>query len=220
MAHRDRRPSNPAGLATELPVAHPPTAQARDAASLIIWRQTPSGISMLMGLRGAKHRFMPNRLVFPGGAVDRADFHAPFATPLPADTLRHLAKSATPELAQGLALAAARELEEETSLTLGCPPRLDGLYYLCRAVTPSSNPIRFNARFLVVDACRVSGVLAGSGELEQLRYYGLDEALAFELAWVTRKVLGYLKLWLAMPQPERLARSHTPVCESRTWTVE
>jgi len=52
----------------------------RDAASLLVLRATPAGPDVLMGLRGAGHRFMPNRLVFPGGAVDRADLDAPSAT--------------------------------------------------------------------------------------------------------------------------------------------
>ena len=74
---------------------------------------------MLMGMRGAKHRFMPNRLVFPGGAVDRADLTAPCATPLAAHTEQLLRKNANEKLAHGLGIAAARELHEETGLTLG-----------------------------------------------------------------------------------------------------
>src|SRR4051794_25729787 len=132
---------------------------------------------MLMGTRGARHRFMPNHLVFPGGAVERGDFDAPFKSPLPPHTRRHLEGGANPRLAQALAHAAVRELEEETGLALGRPPKLDGLEYLCRAVTPTHIPIRFNARFLIVDASRVSGTLAGSGELESLRFYTLVEAM-------------------------------------------
>ena len=63
-----------------------------------------------------------------------------------------LAKGAKPRLAQALAVAAARELEEETGLSLGSPPDLSGLDYLCRAITPPESPIRFNARFFIVDA--------------------------------------------------------------------
>ena len=81
-------------------------------------------------------------------------------------------------MAYGLAICAARELREETGLTLGEPPDLDGLHYLARAVTPPKLPIRFNARFLVVHEDRVSGTLGGDGELDNLRYYGLTEALA------------------------------------------
>src|ERR1700712_2371646 len=91
---------------------------------------------MLMGMRGAKHRFMPNRLVFPGGRVDRADLTAPFATPLSPATAKALRKNPSARLAPALAIASARELLEETGLSIGIPPHLDALYYLARAVTP------------------------------------------------------------------------------------
>ena len=106
---------------------------------------------MLMGMRGAKHRFMPNRLVFPGGRVDRADLTAHFATPLPKATERSLRKKTNTALAHGLAAAAARELLEETGLSLGHPPKMHGLHYLARAVTPPGLPMRFNVRFLVIE---------------------------------------------------------------------
>jgi 8-oxo-dGTP pyrophosphatase MutT (NUDIX family) len=176
---------------------------------------------MLMGMRGAKHRFMPNRLVFPGGSVDTADLRSPFATPLSPRTEWHLRKKANPRLALGLALAAARELEEETGLTLGRPPRLDTLHYLARAVTPPNSPIRYNARFLVVQADHVSGTLGGDGELEGLRFYGLREALDLDLALPTRRVLERLKLWLSLPEPEREALEETPVLlRDRGWLME
>ena len=62
----------------------------RDAASLIIVRPGADGPEVLMGMRGARHRFMPNRLVFPGGRVDPDDRRGRFATPLRPDTLAHL----------------------------------------------------------------------------------------------------------------------------------
>jgi 8-oxo-dGTP pyrophosphatase MutT (NUDIX family) len=204
----------------ELPVARPPTVRARHAASLIIVRPTPQGPSALMGTRGAGHRFMPNRLVFPGGGVEPADLRAQPSHPLRPDTEAALRRGAGLKLATGLAIAVARELEEETGLTLGAPPRLDRLHYLCRAVTPVGQPIRFNARFLVVEDDAVSGTLAGSGELENLRYYGLDEALALDLAWVTRKVLEHLQSWLALTPDQRAARTTFPICRNKVWKLE
>ena len=175
---------------------------------------------MLMGLRGAGHRFMPNRLVFPGGSVDREDGTAKLAAPLPGPVQAMLEKAAKPRLAHALVAAAARELEEETGLTLGHPPDVSGFDYLCRAITPPESPVRFNARFFVVDAAAVSGTLAGSGELEGLRYYGVDEALALDLARPTRAVIGLLQAWLAMTPPQRAARAQIPVLRKRQLVME
>ena len=79
---------------------------------------------------------------------------------------------------------------------LGTPPQLDVLHLLARAVTPPPSPIRFNARFFAVDARHVSGTLGGDGELEGLRFYAMQEALALDLAMPTRRVLERLRLWL------------------------
>lgn len=183
-------------------------------------RQGDAGPEMLMGLRGAGHRFMPNRLVFPGGSVDRVDLRARFATPLTAHTRARLEKAANPALAQGLAIAVARELQEETGLTLGDPPALDGLEFLCRLITPPGNPIRFNARFLLIDQARTQGIMAGSGELEDLRFFTIPEALALDLALPTRMVITRLSEWLRMTPEERLAEPRTPVLKRRAWQWE
>ena len=208
-------PDDAAGLLRQ------PTVRAKHAASLIVLRFHDNEPHMLMGMRSAKHRFMPNRLVFPGGRVDRADLTAPFATPLPPATAHSLRKKTNARLAHGLAAAAARELHEETGLSLGHPPRLDGLHYLARAVTPPGLPIRFNARFLVVEERHVTGKLGGDGELEQLRFYSMTEALALELALPTRRVLLRLQQWLALSETERNTEMRTPVLiRDRGWIME
>ncbi|MBV9758666.1 MAG: NUDIX domain-containing protein [Alphaproteobacteria bacterium] len=192
----------------------------RHAASLIVVRRGGAAPEVLMGMRGAQHRFMPNRLVFPGGSVDRADYRGRCAAPLRPDVLIRLTKASTPRLAPALAHAAARELHEETGLSLGAPPHLDGLDYLCRAITPPESPIRFNARFMVVDAAAASGELAGSGELENLRYYPLQDALQLDLALVTRRVLEQLQAYLALTEAERRGRDRTPLLRQRVWHME
>ncbi len=199
----------------------PRAVRPRHAASLVVYRGDGDAVSMLMGMRGARHRFMPNRLVFPGGAVDRADLDAPSATRLSPQTEHLLRKSANARLAHGLGIAAARELHEETGLSLGAPPHLHVLHLLARAVTPPPSPIRFNARFFVVDARHVSGTLGGDGELEGLRFYAMQEALALDLAMPTRRVLERLRLWLGMSEAERATQTHTPVMlHDRGWRME
>jgi 8-oxo-dGTP pyrophosphatase MutT (NUDIX family) len=191
----------------------------RPAASLVVLREGAEP-EVLMGMRGAGHRFMPNRLVFPGGAVDPEDRDAAHASPLPPHVLRRLEISAEPALARAIGIAAARELEEETGLTLGVPPALAGLDYLCRAVTPESSPVRFDARFLVVDVAEVTGTLAGSGELEDLRWWTVAAALEMELAFAQRRVLERLMEWRVMSSGERLARTQVPVLFNRAWMME
>ncbi len=173
-----------------------------------------------MGLRGAGHRFMPNRLVFPGGAVDRPDATRPAAAEPRAEVLAMLGRAARPRLARALVAAAARELQEETGLSLGNPPRLDAIDYLCRAVTPPSRPMRFNARFLVVEASATEGTIQESGELEGVRFYALSEALALDLALVTREVLERLLAWLDLPVALRHTRPSTDVFKERRWRTE
>lgn len=198
-----------------------PTIRAKHAASLIVFRFANDEPQMLMGMRGAKHRFMPNRLVFPGGRVDPADLKAPFAAPLSPAAERMLLNHTNARLAHGLAAAAARELLEETGLSLGVPPRLDVMHYLARAITPPGLPIRFNARFFAVEAHHVQGELGGDGELDGLRFYGMTEAIALDLALPTRRVLERLQQWLAMPEPERNAQTRTPVLRrDRGWIME
>lgn len=197
-------PAPPAAPATA-PRGRP--AFPRHAASLLLWRRRQDGtVEILMGLRAAGHRFMPNRLVFPGGRVDLADRAAPAATELRPETRAALERRAPPRLARALAIAAARELEEETGLRLGATaPELDAFAYLCRAVTPPASPIRFNARFLIAPAERASGTLQGSGELEDLAWRNLEGLLALPVAPITARVLGEFRLWLAQPEETRHA---------------
>lgn len=184
----------------------------RHAASLILWREGAAGPEVLMGLRHASHRFMPNVLVFPGGRVDRADHRAPALGELPPFTRACLERQAPPSLARAIAIAAARELEEETGLVLGRKegqrllPDLATLDYLCRAVTPPNRFRRFNARFLIAPAEATHGALRGSGELQELRFFGIEEAFGHKIASITSKVLREFVGWLALTPTEREAR--------------
>ncbi len=173
-----------------------------------------------MGVRGAGHRFMPNRLVFPGGAVDPVDRSSIAASEPRPDVMALLQRSARPPLARAIAAAAARELFEETGLTLGAPPHLHDLDYLCRAVTPPQSPVRFNARFLIVAAEAVSGQARDSDELQNVRFYPLQDMLQENLVLVTREVLARLEAWLALHRPARRKRDRIDVFRERRWGTE
>lgn len=202
---------NPGGGA-ELRRAATRSVTPRHAASLILWRQTAGGPEVLMGLRHASHRFMPNVLVFPGGRVDRPDHRARAISEMPDFTRACLERQAPPSLARAIGIAAARELHEETGLVLGrmegprLLPDLGMLDYLCRAVTPPNRFRRFNARFLIAPAMAAHGTLQGSGELEELRYFSFEEAFRHKIASITAKVLAEFQDWLALSQAAREAR--------------
>ena len=186
----------------------------RDAATLVLTRRLRGNLCVLMGQRHSGHVFMPDRYVFPGGRVDRADHHARPATPLRDVVAQHLQKSATPGKAQALALAAIRETFEETGLILGKPlngaaprtagpwrafydagyaPALDGLDYICRAITPPYRPRRFNARFFAANGDRVEGKIDGSGELLHLDWIPVKKAMDLPLPNITKYVLENLE---------------------------
>lgn len=144
-----------------------------------------------MGRRAARHRFVPHHYVFPGGRIDRADYAATPLSPLRPQVLARLCESCPPRLAHALAIAAARETWEETGLALGEPARPDlrHLDYALRAITPPSSPIRFHARFFVVEGTHLSGTLQGNGELLDLGWRPVAECLKLPIVDVTEHVL-------------------------------
>jgi 8-oxo-dGTP pyrophosphatase MutT (NUDIX family) len=176
----------------------PSPSRPRDAATLVAWRRSSAGLEVLMGRRAARHRFVPHHYVFPGGRVDRADYTAPSLSPLPPESLRKLCDSCTPRLAQALAVAAVRETWEETGLVLGdaagerIRPDLRHLQYALRAITPSQSPVRFHARFFLVEGERLAGSLRSNGELLDLAWRPIADCLQLPIVDVTEYVLRKL----------------------------
>ena len=192
------------------------TVNARPAASVLVMRRDADAVRLLMARRGPGHRFMPNMLVFPGGSVDRADHTAPAASEPRPEVLARLERGGDAGLARALAVAVARELEEEVGLSLGTPPELAPLDYFCRAITPPDRVMRFDARFFVVDATHVTGELRASDEMEAPGWYTVDEALAAESPGATKAVLLQFSTWLESP----VLGEAVPVLRDRAWTYE
>ena len=76
----------------------------RNAATVIVLRDRFTAPRILMGQRGAGAAFMPNKFVFPGGAVDAGDAAIPLAEPLPPVCAARLTEDADPQLAEALAI--------------------------------------------------------------------------------------------------------------------
>jgi len=207
-----------------MPETERPKDAIRDAATVVLVRNDRDAPQVLMGQRGKGAAFMPSKFVFPGGAVDREDGGIPAAAPMPEATARRLRLRADPALGDALAMAAVRELWEETGLALSHPegprpenlppdwesffaaghhPAADGLEFIFRAITPPGRPRRFDARFFMVDASRVRGDIddfsrAGS-ELGFLSWLTLPEARRLDLPFITEVVLAEVEARLADP---------------------
>jgi len=202
----------------------------RDAATLIIYRLRRGHVEVLMGERHHKHKFQPQRYVFPGGGVDPTDSRVRHAEPPRKDVITMLERTATPARARGLIAAAVRETFEEAGLVIGRPdpepgrsvpqnwlpffdtglaPDFSNLNYVARAVTPPIRPIRFNARFFMIDARHCIGDLQGSGELLNLTYVPLAETRKLELARITQIILDRVDD-LARNPPHADARRRVP----------
>ena len=208
-------------------------AEPRDAASLVLVRRGSGGTRVLMGVRGSGARFMPERRVFPGGAVDPDDLEVVrLAEGVQADCLRRLRRRMhEPHLAPAFALTAIRETWEEAGLavgtrrTLAVPDTLPGgswreflslgllpspgrLRFVFRAITPRSYSIRFDARFFMADAEAIAGdvddLSRASGELQQLAWLPIHELAVYrDLPRITRVVLKEVIERVCSPEIER-----------------
>lgn len=183
----------------------------RDAASLILLRAGAGQCEVLMGRRPRQSRFMPGRYVFPGGTLERGDRLARPASELAADAIEFMAVAGDATRARMLAMAAVRETFEETGLLLaepgevsteacasyarmaamGVAPALARLRYLGRALTPTFVAMRFHARFFLSQDARLRGALDGNGELEDLGWVPLRDALELPIADVTEFMLEH-----------------------------
>lgn len=166
-----------------------------------------------MGQRGAQAAFMPNKFVFPGGAVDAVDEGVPLARPLADACSRRLREAGGPA-PETLAATAIRELWEETGLALAHPgnwpaapapdwagiaglgmlPDAAPLRYVFRAITPPGRPRRFDARFFLADAAGLAGdpddFGRASDELSFLQWIPVSRARSFDLPFITEVVLA------------------------------
>lgn len=188
----------------------------RKAATIILVDDESADVRILMGERNKNLKFMPGALVFPGGAVDKKDAHVPVSSQLHGDTCKQLMRHITPRAgklaAKALAVAAVRELAEETGLLIGhkstgiepsrLPPEfaaqqflpdISGLRLLARAVTPPGLSRRYDTWFFIAKASlinwRPKGGFAPSGELEKLRWIKPRDAINENTREITRVIM-------------------------------
>ena len=186
----------------------------RDAATVILVRDPATEPKVLMGQRGEGAAFMPDKFVFPGGAVDSRDGSIPFAGDLPEPCTARLEEDCAAGLGARLFAAAIRELWEETGLMIGADgdwpgeapegwrefagtgflPDPRALSFVFRAVTPPGRPRRFDARFFLGNADVIRGdpddFSGASDELRHLQWIALGDLRGFEMPFITEVVLA------------------------------
>ena len=206
----------------------------RNAATVILVRDPDTAPKVLMGQRGANAAFMPNKFVFPGGAVDSED-HSIKLGDLPMPCAARIDEDSAQGLAPGLFAAAIRELWEETGLVLGtagqwpgeppqdwqgfaergCIPDASGLRFVFRAITPPKRPRRFDARFFLANATAVTGDIddfsMASDELSHLQWIALEDVRNFTLPFITEVVLAEVSASL----PQLGAPNSVPFFDNR-----
>jgi 8-oxo-dGTP pyrophosphatase MutT (NUDIX family) len=204
---------------------HHPYRRPVDAATLILVDRGGARPKVLVGKRHDNVVFMPGKIVFPGGRVDKTDSRVPLAAPIPAALEANLLKGRpkiTSSRARALAIAAIREACEETGLCLGRKhsggssgltgpwkpfadaallPDPSGLFLITRAITPPGRIRRFDTRFFAADASaiahRVDGVIHAEAELVELVWVELGSKPLAELHPMTKNVLNELEKRLA-----------------------
>jgi 8-oxo-dGTP pyrophosphatase MutT (NUDIX family) len=201
-----------------------PGVKIRDAATMLVIDRSDPPAKVLLGRRHHGHKFMPGKYVFPGGRVEPADRRMSAATPLDprvAARLMLAVRHPSPQKSRGFALAAIREVFEETGLVLGrrretgtartalnaewakfdasgVVPDLAAIHFIARAITPPGRPRRFDTRFFAVDAQaiaeRIEGVVGPDTELVELVWLPIDDTLKLDMPGITMAILEELKI--------------------------
>jgi 8-oxo-dGTP pyrophosphatase MutT (NUDIX family) len=197
-----------------------PDSEPRDAATLMLIDRSGAEPKVLLGRRHASHKFMPGKFVFPGGRIEPLDRAMPAVSELdPVVEKKLLTRVADPApgYARAFALAAVREMAEETGLLLGVArdeapktpgdiwaefakakvhPDLGNIHFIARAITPPRRPKRFDARFFTADASAVAhtieGIVGPQSELIELVWVPIEEATRLDMPTITGVVLEEL----------------------------
>jgi len=166
--------------------------KTKPAASLVITRQKKNNLYVLMGQRPKNSKFAPNVWVFPGGKVEKSDtlnkdikLNKKILTDLKKLKVNNLLSSA-------LISAALRETYEETGLKL-INQNLEDLWVLARAITPANQKIRFDTKFFVLEENNFTNKIKGNGELHNLGFIDIREAIKLPLFDITQFLLEDLE---------------------------
>ena len=202
--------------------------EIRNAATVVLLRDRAAEPKVLVGQRGRRAVFMPNKFVFPGGAVELSDAKMTLAGHPGGACMRRLARRSDPKLVEMLLLCAVREIWEETGIRLarrgrgqitgqpdgwqsfcdgGFLPSAEEFVFFYRAITPPGRTRRFDARFFLADLDLVAlasdpdDFTRASDELSHLHWIPLACAQRLDIPAITRLVLAALEKLLPHEGP-------------------
>jgi 8-oxo-dGTP pyrophosphatase MutT (NUDIX family) len=220
-----------------------PGAEIRDAATVIVGRDTSEGLQVFMVRRSARAVFLPDQYVFPGGRVDAAD----------RDVATRRLRGSAGDVDPAYAMTAARETFEEVGLLFADRPvhveelaglrrsmhageitfgdlleRFDvsidasQLQYFSRWITPKAELAtrRFDARFFIARAPEDQVAEADANEVLDGRWTTPADALAanargeINLIFPTIKHLERIAPYRTVDQLLAFARTKTIVTVS------
>jgi len=187
------------------------------SASLVLIDRSGTEPKVLLGRRNLSLVFLPGKYAFPGGRLEADDHKMPAVGALAERCVARLGlrrPEASPP-AQAFALAAIREMFEETGLLIGAPPTtppeslphawrlfaeqgfapdLAPLRFFARAVTPPQFPRRFDTSFFLVDASAIAHELGGhvgpDKELIEIGWFSLKQARTRDISRITAMILS------------------------------
>ena len=197
-----------------------PDSEPRDASTLMLIDRSGVAPKVLLGRRHHSHKFLPGKFVFPGGRIETLDRTMTAVSELHPDMQTKLTERVaepSAELARAFALAAVREMAEETGLLLGVKrdvspkvpgeiwtefakacvhPDLAHIHFIARAITPPRRPRRFDTRFFTADASaiahKIEGVVGPDSELVELTWVPIAQATRLDILTITGIVLEEL----------------------------
>lgn len=143
----------------------------REAATVVLLCDSAAGLQTWLLRRVPKMKFAPGMSVFPGGGVDPVDFSGPSA-PTAGAVARQF--GTTPEHAEVLLRAAAREIREETDVDLP----LESILPWARWITPEAEPRRYDTYFFVAAVPAGGAAAAVTGEASHADWIAISDALA------------------------------------------
>lgn len=131
-------------------------AEARPASTVVLLRDGASGLETLMLRRNKALLFAGGLWVFPGGALDEADFCADSS-----------------DIEAAARIAAAREAQEEAGLV----PKLEDMVLLSHWTTPVQEPKRFATWIYAAPVAADEEVVIDGGEIHDSRWLSVGAVI-------------------------------------------